>query len=196
MHAIIHSRNKFSCLWCIQKDWNFSCLLQVSIPCKKKCYRLYGKEGYPLVDIMTGEDEPSPKVNNIHGNTYKQWACIKECLHFETLGYQTCTISSLGSDVSAIVIVLWNLKQLVGVVISRSFIDWRKAAVSSPFQWIKESIRCSTACWGITEVLLAWKFMYELNNYIIFQSFMYRASYLSWSIFTQNDTFETTANSL
>ena len=114
MHAIIHSRNKFVCLWCIQKDWNFSCLLQVSIPCKKKCYRLYGKEGYPLVDIMTGEDEPSPKVNNIHGNTYKQWACIKECLHFETLGYQTCTISSLGSDVSAIVIVLWNLKQLVG----------------------------------------------------------------------------------
>ncbi|GJM97186.1 hypothetical protein PR202_ga14093 [Eleusine coracana subsp. coracana] len=35
---------------------------KVSIPCKKKCYRLYGKEGYPLVDIMTGEDEPSPKV--------------------------------------------------------------------------------------------------------------------------------------
>ncbi|KAL6638222.1 hypothetical protein ACP70R_025794 [Stipagrostis hirtigluma subsp. patula] len=35
---------------------------KVSIPCKKKCYRLYGKEGYPLVDIMTGEDEPGPKV--------------------------------------------------------------------------------------------------------------------------------------
>ncbi|KAG2533979.1 nicotinate phosphoribosyltransferase 1-like [Panicum virgatum] len=35
---------------------------KVSIPCKKKCYRLYGKEGYPLVDIMTGEDEPSPKI--------------------------------------------------------------------------------------------------------------------------------------
>ncbi|KAM3318076.1 hypothetical protein ACQJBY_035669 [Aegilops geniculata] len=35
---------------------------QVSIPCKKRCYRLYGKEGYPLVDIMTGQDEPSPKV--------------------------------------------------------------------------------------------------------------------------------------
>ncbi|KQK12258.1 nicotinate phosphoribosyltransferase 2 [Brachypodium distachyon] len=35
---------------------------KVSIPCKKRCYRLYGKEGYPLVDIMTGEDEPSPKV--------------------------------------------------------------------------------------------------------------------------------------
>ncbi|KAF0912391.1 hypothetical protein E2562_014039 [Oryza meyeriana var. granulata] len=35
---------------------------KVSIPCKKRCYRLYGKEGYPLVDIMTGEDEPAPKV--------------------------------------------------------------------------------------------------------------------------------------
>ncbi|KAL3525682.1 hypothetical protein ACH5RR_014054 [Cinchona calisaya] len=35
---------------------------KVSIPCKKRCYRLYGKEGYPLVDIITGENEPSPKV--------------------------------------------------------------------------------------------------------------------------------------
>ncbi|KAG8642636.1 nicotinate phosphoribosyltransferase 2 isoform X3 [Manihot esculenta] len=35
---------------------------KVSIPCKKRCYRLYGREGYPLVDIMTGENEPSPKV--------------------------------------------------------------------------------------------------------------------------------------
>ncbi|CAN6322028.1 unnamed protein product [Urochloa humidicola] len=35
---------------------------KVSIPCKKKCYRLYGKEGYPLVDIMTGEEEPGPKI--------------------------------------------------------------------------------------------------------------------------------------
>ncbi|KAF2295266.1 hypothetical protein GH714_032372 [Hevea brasiliensis] len=35
---------------------------KVSIPCKKGCFRLYGKEGYPLVDIMTGENEPSPKV--------------------------------------------------------------------------------------------------------------------------------------
>ncbi|ONM11376.1 Nicotinate phosphoribosyltransferase 2 [Zea mays] len=37
-------------------------VMKVSIPCKKKCYRLYGKEGYPLVDIMTGEDEPGPKI--------------------------------------------------------------------------------------------------------------------------------------
>ncbi|CAI9758813.1 unnamed protein product [Fraxinus pennsylvanica] len=35
---------------------------KVSIPCKKRCYRLYGKEGYSLVDIMIGENEPPPKV--------------------------------------------------------------------------------------------------------------------------------------
>lgn len=35
---------------------------KVSIPCKKRCYRLYGREGYPLVDIMTGENEQAPKV--------------------------------------------------------------------------------------------------------------------------------------
>ncbi|PPR97028.1 hypothetical protein GOBAR_AA23643 [Gossypium barbadense] len=34
---------------------------KVSIPCKKRCYRLYGREGYSLVDIMTGENEPCPK---------------------------------------------------------------------------------------------------------------------------------------
>ncbi|GAA0173373.1 glycosyltransferase [Lithospermum erythrorhizon] len=35
---------------------------KVSIPCKKRCYRLYGKEGYPLVDIIIGEKEPAPKA--------------------------------------------------------------------------------------------------------------------------------------
>ncbi|KAG6571263.1 Nicotinate phosphoribosyltransferase 2 [Cucurbita argyrosperma subsp. argyrosperma] len=35
---------------------------KVSIPCKKRSFRLYGKEGYPLVDIMSGENEPAPKV--------------------------------------------------------------------------------------------------------------------------------------
>ncbi|GAV67745.1 NAPRTase domain-containing protein [Cephalotus follicularis] len=35
---------------------------KVSIPCKKRSYRLYGKEGYALVDIMTGENEPPPKL--------------------------------------------------------------------------------------------------------------------------------------
>eukprot|EP00252_Welwitschia_mirabilis_P022110 TRINITY_DN5884_c0_g1_i1.p1 TRINITY_DN5884_c0_g1~~TRINITY_DN5884_c0_g1_i1.p1 ORF type:complete len:510 (-),score=99.32 TRINITY_DN5884_c0_g1_i1:158-1687(-) len=34
---------------------------KVSIPCKKRCYRLYGREGYPLVDLMTGEKERPPK---------------------------------------------------------------------------------------------------------------------------------------
>jgi hypothetical protein len=35
---------------------------KVTIPCKKEAYRLYGVEGYALVDIMKGEDEPAPKV--------------------------------------------------------------------------------------------------------------------------------------
>nr|XP_009389501.1 PREDICTED: nicotinate phosphoribosyltransferase 2 [Musa acuminata subsp. malaccensis] len=35
---------------------------KVSIPCKKQCFRLYGREGYALVDIMTGENETPPKV--------------------------------------------------------------------------------------------------------------------------------------
>ncbi|KAI3794094.1 hypothetical protein L1987_36721 [Smallanthus sonchifolius] len=34
---------------------------KVSIPCKKRSFRLYGKEGYALVDIMSGENEPPPK---------------------------------------------------------------------------------------------------------------------------------------
>ncbi|KAL9241574.1 hypothetical protein vseg_015672 [Gypsophila vaccaria] len=35
---------------------------KVSIPCQKRCYRLYGKEGYALVDLMIGENEPAPKT--------------------------------------------------------------------------------------------------------------------------------------
>ncbi|GFP78949.1 nicotinate phosphoribosyltransferase [Phtheirospermum japonicum] len=35
---------------------------KVSIPCKKRSYRLYGKEGYSLVDLMTGENELPPKA--------------------------------------------------------------------------------------------------------------------------------------
>ncbi|XP_008781465.1 nicotinate phosphoribosyltransferase 2-like isoform X1 [Phoenix dactylifera] len=35
---------------------------KVSIPCKKRIFRLYGREGYALVDIMTGENEPPPTV--------------------------------------------------------------------------------------------------------------------------------------
>ncbi|ONK71010.1 uncharacterized protein A4U43_C04F3790 [Asparagus officinalis] len=37
---------------------------KVSIPCKKRCFRLYGREGYPLVDIMTGENEPAPRMGD------------------------------------------------------------------------------------------------------------------------------------
>ncbi|XP_020112031.1 nicotinate phosphoribosyltransferase 2-like isoform X2 [Ananas comosus] len=37
-------------------------IAKVSIPCKKRCFRLYGKEGYPLVDIISGESEPPPKL--------------------------------------------------------------------------------------------------------------------------------------
>lgn len=35
---------------------------KVTIPCKKEAYRLYGVEGYALVDIMNGENEPPPKA--------------------------------------------------------------------------------------------------------------------------------------
>ncbi|BBN19874.1 nicotinate phosphoribosyltransferase [Marchantia polymorpha subsp. ruderalis] len=35
---------------------------KVTIPCKKQCYRLYGKGGYALVDLMVGDDEPVPKA--------------------------------------------------------------------------------------------------------------------------------------
>ncbi|KAJ7522498.1 hypothetical protein O6H91_18G014400 [Diphasiastrum complanatum] len=37
-------------------------LSKVTIPGKKQCYRLYGKEGFPMVDLMVGENEPPPKV--------------------------------------------------------------------------------------------------------------------------------------
>jgi hypothetical protein len=36
--------------------------LQVTIPCKKQCFRLYGREGVPLVDLMIGENEAPPQV--------------------------------------------------------------------------------------------------------------------------------------
>jgi nicotinate phosphoribosyltransferase len=35
---------------------------KVTIPCKKKCFRLYGREGVPLVDLMIGENEVQPQV--------------------------------------------------------------------------------------------------------------------------------------
>jgi len=37
---------------------------KLTIPCAKKAYRLYGKEGYPLVDLLTLETEEAPKVGD------------------------------------------------------------------------------------------------------------------------------------
>ncbi|KAK4765207.1 hypothetical protein SAY86_026297 [Trapa natans] len=39
---------------------------------QKRSYRLYGKEGYPLVDIITGENEPSHKEE-----LYLSGECVK-----------------------------------------------------------------------------------------------------------------------
>lgn len=39
------------------------CLWQVTIPCKKQAFRLYGREGVALVDLLLGETEPYPKVS-------------------------------------------------------------------------------------------------------------------------------------
>lgn len=36
---------------------------KITIPGRKKCYRLYGKEGYGICDLMTLEDEPKPTEN-------------------------------------------------------------------------------------------------------------------------------------
>lgn len=35
---------------------------KVTIPGKKQCYRLYGKEGFALLDVLIGKKEPAPKV--------------------------------------------------------------------------------------------------------------------------------------
>ncbi|WKY05549.1 hypothetical protein Q1695_006057 [Nippostrongylus brasiliensis] len=36
---------------------------KITIPGRKKCYRLYGKTGYAILDLMTLEDEDEPKAN-------------------------------------------------------------------------------------------------------------------------------------
>uniref|UniRef100_A0A915BS49 Nicotinate phosphoribosyltransferase n=1 Tax=Parascaris univalens TaxID=6257 RepID=A0A915BS49_PARUN len=36
---------------------------KITIPGRKRCYRLYGKEGYGICDLMTLEDEPKPIEN-------------------------------------------------------------------------------------------------------------------------------------
>jgi hypothetical protein len=37
--------------------------MQVTIPGKKRPYRLYGKEGVALVDLLVGDTEAVPKVS-------------------------------------------------------------------------------------------------------------------------------------
>uniref|UniRef100_A0A8R1I0W0 Nicotinate phosphoribosyltransferase n=1 Tax=Caenorhabditis japonica TaxID=281687 RepID=A0A8R1I0W0_CAEJA len=36
---------------------------KITIPGKKKCYRIYGKNGYAILDLMMLENEPEPKPN-------------------------------------------------------------------------------------------------------------------------------------
>ncbi|PAV61528.1 hypothetical protein WR25_09853 [Diploscapter pachys] len=36
---------------------------KITIPGRKKCYRIYGKADYAILDLMTLEDEPEPKPN-------------------------------------------------------------------------------------------------------------------------------------
>uniref|UniRef100_A0A183GIR1 Nicotinate phosphoribosyltransferase n=1 Tax=Heligmosomoides polygyrus TaxID=6339 RepID=A0A183GIR1_HELPZ len=36
---------------------------KITIPGRKRCFRLYGKSGYAILDLMTLEDEPAPKTN-------------------------------------------------------------------------------------------------------------------------------------
>lgn len=36
---------------------------KVTIPRKKELFRIYGREGYALLDIMQGSDEELPKIN-------------------------------------------------------------------------------------------------------------------------------------
>jgi len=38
-------------------------VFQVTIPGRKECFRLYGREGYPLVDLMLRSEERTPQVH-------------------------------------------------------------------------------------------------------------------------------------
>ncbi|KAH7637443.1 nicotinate phosphoribosyltransferase isoform X1 [Dermatophagoides farinae] len=37
-------------------------LAKVTIPCRKNVYRIYGREGYALLDLLTGTNEEEPKI--------------------------------------------------------------------------------------------------------------------------------------
>lgn len=38
-------------------------VVKITIPGKKRCYRLYGKEGFAILDLMTLDEEKEPQVN-------------------------------------------------------------------------------------------------------------------------------------
>lgn len=38
-------------------------VVKITIPGRKKCFRLYGKAGYCILDLMTLGDEPDPEPN-------------------------------------------------------------------------------------------------------------------------------------
>ena len=58
----LYDKHTVFCFIVFCQTHQFSCCNKVTIPCKKEAYRLYGVEGYALVDIMKREDEPAPKV--------------------------------------------------------------------------------------------------------------------------------------
>jgi nicotinate phosphoribosyltransferase len=38
-------------------------VVKITIPGRKRCYRLYGKGGFAILDLMMLDDEPEPAIN-------------------------------------------------------------------------------------------------------------------------------------